>query len=223
MYVRLYWIDLENCSDLGAKNLHTYVFLDAGLGIGNEILKKDKNVGDVIDKYVFLYEKLWNFEKMKTCGHTVDKFGFYTKRIGEFRTCVCNNNQRVMSDFSGILGFCVKSSPEDLHRLAARSKRSACFAICILTVRVAKDRFALHLMFNNWFSCKCICSNNEDIYTVYNRVAKQTATPYIYIFIFKMIYFDCCLFVSLFVCMSGWIELISRTWWTQKLKLCTHM
>jgi len=41
---------------LGAKNLHTYVFLDAGLGIFNEILKT--NVGDVVEKYVFLEENL---------------------------------------------------------------------------------------------------------------------------------------------------------------------
>jgi len=63
MYVRLYRIDLENLSDLGAKKLHTYVFLDAGLGICNEILRKNY-AGDVVEKYVFLEENLRNFEKM---------------------------------------------------------------------------------------------------------------------------------------------------------------
>jgi len=38
---------------LGAKNLHTYIFLDCGLGIYNEILKTNKKVGDVVEKYGF--------------------------------------------------------------------------------------------------------------------------------------------------------------------------
>jgi len=54
MYVRFYWIDLENYSEWGANNLHNYVFLDAGIASYNEILKKNKKVGDVVDKYVFL-------------------------------------------------------------------------------------------------------------------------------------------------------------------------
>jgi len=41
---------------LGAKKLHTYVFLDTGLGICNKILKK--NVGDAVEKYVFFWKKI---------------------------------------------------------------------------------------------------------------------------------------------------------------------